>query len=426
MKINSTQNINNLVNKHGNTDGSKKLSENKNLDQDLAKSLDPDLDAIFESSKTMDKVKVYDLFSLVKLSEESEDIYGKLEKMVEEVLREQKSVIDILKKLQGESLKNQGQDLVSSKGRLGAEAVSEKIASFVKDASGGEKAKIDVLIRAIDEAYREVEEALGQLPEISKESYKKIVEKLDKYIWTEVFENEPEKASLELKKMIKEILVDQHRSLEILKELPEAERVKLEQFIKEELVENPRERPASLAGNTSVTSLTQTLEEEALTLREVLVNEGLLGEDSLREGEALLKLARGPEREALARAILETGSLDIEAISEKIVEFVKKASQGDSLRFNLFRDEIAAAFRAREKALGGLSELSEKSYERIMEKLSLLERDPSFFSDPRLSILAGIMYNYRVFKSDVKVRIRTYIFTVLIGLTIYYVFKNWW
>ena len=70
-------------------------------------------------------------------------------------------------------------ELIWPDGILGVEAVSQRIVDFAIAISGGDKSKLDILRKAIDDGFKAAEKILGELPEISKETYNRIMEKLD-------------------------------------------------------------------------------------------------------------------------------------------------------------------------------------------------------------------------------------------------------
>ena len=68
-------------------------------------------------------------------------------------------------------------------------------------------------------------------------------------------------------------------------------------------------------------------------------------------------------------ALLSTeGDLGIEKTSDRIVDFAIALSGGDKEKAGLLKEAIIQGFREAEKTLGGLPEISLKTYERVMEK----------------------------------------------------------
>lgn len=69
------------------------------------------------------------------------------------------------------------------------------------------------------------------------------------------------------------------------------------------------------------------------------------------------------------------GPLGIEAMSDKIVQFAKAISGGDKSKLETLKKAIDKGFAEAEKILGKLPEISQKTYERIMEKLDMWENE---------------------------------------------------
>lgn len=121
-----------------------------------------------------------------------------MEKLREEAGRASTSLREIILELlerQGHSVQRLGQEeigdievdataraeaasLVAEDGPFGAEAVSNRIVDFAKAISGGDKSRIAELRDAITEGFRQAEEILGTLPEISSKTYDLVMEKL--------------------------------------------------------------------------------------------------------------------------------------------------------------------------------------------------------------------------------------------------------
>lgn len=67
------------------------------------------------------------------------------------------------------------------------------------------------------------------------------------------------------------------------------------------------------------------------------------------------------------------GPLGVEAVSDRIVNFAKAISGGDKSKLDTLRNAIDQGFKEAEKILGKLPEISQKTYDRIMEKLDAWE-----------------------------------------------------
>lgn len=176
MRINNIQNTKHLENRD--VDKADKSDKVKPITREDVKP-----GAIFEKSKPEDKGHVYDKSTIEKLKKDSERSYDSLKKMVENLLRRQGTALNLLgpKDLVevDEATRAEAGELISSKGPLGVEAVSDSIVDFAIAVSGGDKSKLDTLRNAIDKGFREAERILGGLPKISTDTYDRIMEKLD-------------------------------------------------------------------------------------------------------------------------------------------------------------------------------------------------------------------------------------------------------
>jgi len=130
---------------------------------------------------TYGKTIKHDPISVKRLKDESEKAYETLRRIVRELIQDQSKKELKLKAVEEESLRNEAARLVADDGPLGAEAVSNRIVDFAIAISGGDKSKINELKAAIKEGFRQVEEILGGLPEVSRKTYSLIMEKLDKW-----------------------------------------------------------------------------------------------------------------------------------------------------------------------------------------------------------------------------------------------------
>lgn len=140
--------------------------------------------AIYEKTDKNENIgHIYDKKTVDKLKKETQRAYSSLRRIIEYLLIRQGKSIHLLE--QGEEIevddqaRLEAQDLIGPDGILGVEAVSQRIVDFAIALSGGDKSKLDGLRKAIDEGFKEAEQVLGQLPEISKETYNRIMEKLD-------------------------------------------------------------------------------------------------------------------------------------------------------------------------------------------------------------------------------------------------------
>lgn len=145
--------------------------------------------AVYEKGQNTNKAKesthIYDRTTVEKLKAESRKNYENLRRLVEDLLRRQGKALKLIKPTEtieiDEQARLEAQRMIAEDGPLGAEAVSQRIVDFAIAISGGDKSKLDSLKAAIDEGFKQAEKILGSLPEISKQTYKLIIEKLDKW-----------------------------------------------------------------------------------------------------------------------------------------------------------------------------------------------------------------------------------------------------
>ena len=76
----------------------------------------------------------------------------------------------------------EAQALVAEDGYFGVEKTSQRIVDFAIDAFGQDPSKLEQMKDAIDQGFREAQQAFGgALPEISQQTYDAIMEKLDAF-----------------------------------------------------------------------------------------------------------------------------------------------------------------------------------------------------------------------------------------------------
>ncbi len=119
-----------------------------------------------------------------KLKEESERAHSQLRDLVERLLLKQGKTFYDLKDTGDievdEQTRLEAQAMIEEGGEYSAENVSDRIVSFAKAISGGDKSKLDILKGAIEEGFKQAAKALGgELPEISQKTYALVMEKLD-------------------------------------------------------------------------------------------------------------------------------------------------------------------------------------------------------------------------------------------------------
>lgn len=100
----------------------------------------------------------------------------------------------------------------------------------------------------------------------------------------------------------------------------------------------------------------------------MLKKQGLTFRD-LKIGGKDIKIDEETRLEA-QKAIADGGPLSVENVSDDLVNFAKALSGGDKSKFDLLKGAIEKGFDAARKAFGGqLPDISQKTFERTMEKL---------------------------------------------------------
>ncbi len=152
-----------------------------------------------EKKVTYDKPGV-NTKTIQQLQEESDRAYSHLKQIVTEMLKRQGlkfqdignttgelNITDItiedLKDVSvDETAQKEAQAMIAEGGEYSAEKVSDRIVDFAKAISGGDKSKLDLLKSAIEKGFQAAKEDFGdELPEISKQTYKLIMAKLDEW-----------------------------------------------------------------------------------------------------------------------------------------------------------------------------------------------------------------------------------------------------
>ena len=139
--------------------------------------------AVFEKSEPNKAGHVYDKNTIMKLKRDSEQAHASLIRIVQDMLKRQGKTLDMLDGKDtfevDETARMEAQALIGPDGELGAEAVSQRLVDFAIALSGGDKSKADILRGAIEKGFKEAEKILGELPGISKDTYKLTMEKFD-------------------------------------------------------------------------------------------------------------------------------------------------------------------------------------------------------------------------------------------------------
>lgn len=80
-----------------------------------------------------------------------------------------------------EATRLEAQEAISEDGEFGVAKTAERIVSFAKAISGGDVSKLETLKKAIKQGFDEAERILGELPEVSKQTYTEIMKQLDQW-----------------------------------------------------------------------------------------------------------------------------------------------------------------------------------------------------------------------------------------------------
>ena len=141
--------------------------------------------AVYEKAEN-NTSHIYDKATITKLKKDSQQAHAQLIRIVQEMLKRQGKTLELLDEDEivevDETARLEAQALIGPDGPLGAEAVSQRLVDFAIAISGGDKSKADSLRAAIEQGFDEAEKILGELPEISKETYKLTMEKFDAWV----------------------------------------------------------------------------------------------------------------------------------------------------------------------------------------------------------------------------------------------------
>lgn len=145
--------------------------------------------AVYEKSQPNESGHIYDKNTILKLKKDSQEAHSQLIRIVEEMLRRQGKTLNLLADDDlvevDEAARLEAQELIGPNGDLGAEAVSQRLVDFAIALSGEDKSKALTLRGAIEKGFSEAGRILGELPDISKETYKLTMEKFDAYFNSE-------------------------------------------------------------------------------------------------------------------------------------------------------------------------------------------------------------------------------------------------
>lgn len=452
MKIDGANNINNIP--KINNIPNKTIPEVNKVNPHIGTERNPG--AIYQESRQADKFQTYNIETIEKLIKESENVYAQLKEIVEDMLIDQKALSNMFNKskpINGsdilkpdstlnpnnplnpssqveltEELMGQIKELIESQGKLGFETMSDKIFDIVKVASGGEQAKVEILMELIDKVFKEGEVKLEGLSHLSTKTYDRIMEKLDSLLSSEIIKNLPENLKTELKTIIEGMLTKQAKAVEILnlagkesldnpllaevremiepegrlgieamsekiaglvKASTDGEAEKASVLIKE-IKSNFEDAEKTLGNLPEVTTNTydRTIEKlEVLLLanpskiipESVKLELGQMIEETINSQVKTLALIKGVSVSGLnlnEATIMEAKSLirpdglfGVIAMSTQIVKFAKESAGGDAERLSEIIKMIKKNFSEVKNTLGNLPDITEETYEMIIEKL---------------------------------------------------------
>ena len=142
--------------------------------------------AIYERSEESKKVHGSDSATIDKLKAESEQAHSQLIRLINELLKKQGKTLANLQPSDSvpvdEATRAKAQAMIGPDGEYGIEAVSDRLVDFAKAISGGDRSKAEELRGAINQGFKEAERILGGLPEISKQTYQRTMEKFDAWV----------------------------------------------------------------------------------------------------------------------------------------------------------------------------------------------------------------------------------------------------
>ncbi|NLB20134.1 MAG: hypothetical protein GX829_04725, partial [Clostridium sp.] len=337
----------------------------------------------FEKSSVVNISQIYDLLSIKGISKEPESILGQLKKLIVDLLMKHSEVIELVKNID-DSNDNQNQEsrvklinvqlgkmrergiktesfqidkaMTSGSSKslqaefskvkstllasdlLDVEISSEEVVVFLKNISNEGKANLSTLAKEVMEMFNEIEKNSGKLPPVSKRTFQRIMEKLDQLMIIQKHRNEPVNIKIELIKMIKETIQEQAKAHESL------HRGKNEQGSESKLANELK------SGNEA-----KLRSELKLGSESKLGNESKLSSESkIGNGKALLLLQ---------------GRLGIKESSERILFFIREASEGDQTKLLYLVKEMSKTFKEQESEIFKLPEISIKTYEKIRNEL---------------------------------------------------------
>lgn len=157
-------------------------------------------------------------------------------------------------------------------------------------------------------------------------------------------------------------------------------------IIKDEFVKSEKtnkvtyDKPKASVDSKTIQRLKAESERNYSNLREMvkqlLEKQGMTFKD-IENSDAVVKIDEATRLEAQSM-IGESGPLSPEVLSDKIVEFAKAISGGNKEKYDVLKNAIDDGFKEAARILGGeLPEISQKTYDIVMEKLNKWQQDDS-------------------------------------------------
>lgn len=147
-----------------------------------------DVDGIkYEKQEKVESFTTYDKGAVDKLKAEAQQRHENLRRLVEELLKRQgmsfRDVFEGKEVKVDEETRLEAQKSIEDGGEHSVDAVATRIVDFAKAISGGDKSKIGILKKAIDDGFAGAKAAFGgELPEISRKTYDEIMRRLEDWI----------------------------------------------------------------------------------------------------------------------------------------------------------------------------------------------------------------------------------------------------
>lgn len=117
----------------------------------------------------------------ISLKKRLEDFFEPLRIFVDNLLSKQDNLLKKVSVKHPQQQSAEAAELTSEDGDLGIDKTAKRIVEFAKAISGGDKTKVSNLKEAIDQSFKEAEEILGELPEISVKTHDEVFKRLDEW-----------------------------------------------------------------------------------------------------------------------------------------------------------------------------------------------------------------------------------------------------